>query len=324
VSRTRTRGGIIVLVAVTLLSLGALVAVTRFPALWRPGVEFRARFHTAAGLQRGAEVRYGGIGVGTVTDVRLDPERPTRVEVRFKVREGTPVRVDTRATIAPLGVLGEPHLALDAGREDAPPLAAGRFVTTDEPVALDVALRKLAALIEHADTLLDVADTVLRSVDPGRVARTMARMDTLLGNATVQSERIFTRVDRTFGRVERTFGQLDTTFASVDRATARLDRILERTDRLVTVIDTTVTGTSSGIGAIQRDASGTLRELRALVTDLRDAVDAGGGTEQLVQNLVILTDNLARLTTSLERDPSSVLRSRRPLPKSAGPPPRDE
>ena len=49
------------------LALAALLALTRYPQLFRSGVEYRAEFHNVAGLNVGDEVRYGGLVVGSVT-----------------------------------------------------------------------------------------------------------------------------------------------------------------------------------------------------------------------------------------------------------------
>ncbi|MEJ2053935.1 MAG: MlaD family protein [Calditrichaceae bacterium] len=41
------------------------------------------------GLNEGSTVKYLGINVGTVRDIRIDPENVNRIIVRFAVRKGT-------------------------------------------------------------------------------------------------------------------------------------------------------------------------------------------------------------------------------------------
>src|SRR5688572_10851002 len=51
------------------------------------------------GLDRGAHVYFNGVRAGSVTDIRMAPGDPRRVQVTIEVRDGTPVREDTRAVM---------------------------------------------------------------------------------------------------------------------------------------------------------------------------------------------------------------------------------
>ncbi|HKG92839.1 MAG TPA: MlaD family protein, partial [Gemmatimonadaceae bacterium] len=100
-----------------ILVFGVLVAFSKFPQLkiFKRGREYQTVFDNVAGLNRGDEVRYGGLLVGAVTDIALDRSDPTRLVVTFRVRRSTPVHVDTRASITQVGLLGEPYLNLQPG-----------------------------------------------------------------------------------------------------------------------------------------------------------------------------------------------------------------
>lgn len=78
------------------------------------GYELIARFDRVDGLQRGSEVRIGGIKVGTVVDQSLDPAT-YRAEVRFTVREDVEVPADSSISVASDGLLGGKYLALVPG-----------------------------------------------------------------------------------------------------------------------------------------------------------------------------------------------------------------
>ena len=82
---SESRLGILAFLGGTALVLVAIVAFARYPSLFRRGIEYRAAFKNAAGLNLGDEVRYGGLIVGSVTRLALDPEDLTRIEVTFRV-----------------------------------------------------------------------------------------------------------------------------------------------------------------------------------------------------------------------------------------------
>jgi phospholipid/cholesterol/gamma-HCH transport system substrate-binding protein len=91
------------------------------------GYELVARFDRVDGLQRGNDVRIGGIKVGTVVDQTLDPQT-YRAMVRFTMREDVEVPADSSVAVASDGLLGGKYLSLVPGG-DVEMLAAGDEVT---------------------------------------------------------------------------------------------------------------------------------------------------------------------------------------------------
>lgn len=288
---------LVFLIATTLVFVG-LVAFARYPALFTRGREYRAVFDNVTGLNRGDEVRYGGLLVGTVTDIELDPADPTRIEVRFSVRRKTPVHVDTHATITQVGLLGEPFLNLVPGQAHTPAAPAGTTLASDENLSFQDAMTRLARFMDRTDTLFATLDRFDPGTTIARLDRTLARVETL---------------------VEKTDSRTDRAFTTLEGTGKQLSDVLARTDRLLVVVDTLVRASGPGLADTQREALLTLRETRQLVADVRDGLQQEGGVDQLMRNLAVATDNLARLSTRLERDPTSVLK-RRELPrKTVGP-----
>ena len=280
------------------LALVALIAFSRYPGTFNRGREYKAVFRSVAGLNVGDQVRYGGLLVGAVTEMDLWKEDPTRIEVTFRVKRRTPVRTDTRASITQVGFLGAPYLNLSPGRPDAGPLPSGAMLPTDDQMNFQDALTRLAGFFERADSLLVGAERLARSSPLERVDRTLQQVERLVGNATMSSERVFARLDE---------------------ASVRLGEVLNRTDRLIVALDTAIRSARPELASAQREAVATMREMRTLVADVREALNEGGGTDQLVRNLAITADNLARLTSRLERDPASILQARQSPRKTVGP-----
>ncbi|HVE77372.1 MAG TPA: MlaD family protein [Gemmatimonadaceae bacterium] len=300
--RADSRIGILAFLATTGLVLVSLLVFARYPGVVIRGREFRAEFTSVAGLNVGDDVRYGGLPVGTITAMELAPEDPTKIVVEFRVRRRTPIRVDTRATISQVGLLGEPYLNLQPGSPEAATLPAGSVVPSANTINVQEALTRLAAFFDRADTLLGVVERASRSGTLDRVDRTLARVEGLVASADAGSNRVFDRLETAGGR---------------------LDDVLTRTDRLVAALDTSLRATTPGLAETQREALAALRELHVLLADTRDALQSGGGLDALVRNLAVTSDNMARLSTRLERDPTSVLLRRDNPRKPAGPPARD-
>ena len=292
------RFGIIAFLGAGAAILAGLILFSNYPAVFNRGREFHSIFGSVAGLNVGDEVRYGGLLVGQVTQVDLSEQNPTEIVVTFRVRRKTPMRADTKASITQVGFLGAPYLNLTPGRSDAAVLPPGSRVRSEDQMNFQDALSRLASFFERADTLLNSAERLAKSSPLDRVDRTLTQVEHLVTTANNGTDKIF--------------GQLDT-------ATQRLSEVMNRTDRLITQLDNAVKTATPELSSTQKEAVAALREMRTLVSDLRDALNEGGGADQMVRNLAATADNLNRLTTRLERDPTSVLKKRDPPKKTVGP-----
>jgi phospholipid/cholesterol/gamma-HCH transport system substrate-binding protein len=293
-----SRLGIVAFLGGTALVLVAIVAFARYPSLFRRGIEYRAAFKNAAGLNLGDEVRYGGLMVGSVTRLALDPEDPTRIEVTFRVGPQTPVRSDTYATVTQVGLLGQPYLNLESGLPTSPPLPPRSRLPTRDNISFQDAMSRLAVFLDRADTLLHGVERIAASSPWERIDRTLTRVDALLTNAAEGSGRV---ID------------------NLDQATRQLSGMLERTERLVVALDTAFRGASPALREAQREALAAMRDMRALLGDMRDATGDGDRLARIVENLTAASEDLARFADRLEKEPTSVLSRRQPPKKTAGP-----
>jgi len=303
--RGETRFGIVWLLSGTLLVLVALLILARYPGLLRTGTEYKAVFKNVAGLNKGDQVRYGGLPVGSVTRMDIEPADPTRIIVAFRVRKGTPIHTDTRASITQVGLLGAPYLHLDPGTRYAAALPAGSILPTVENPSFQDAMRRLSEFLDRTDTLLGGAERFARASPIERLDATLTRMDTLIAIATTGAQ--------------TSFGEIDRTFSRVDSASAKLGLLMDRSERLLAALDTATRTAGPQLAATQREAAQSLQELHTLLADFRDALAQEGGVTQVVRNLSVASDNIARLSERLERDPTSVLKQRAAPNKSAGP-----
>ena len=297
-TRRDPRVAIAVFFAVAGAVLLLLVGVARFPTMLTRGREYRTVFRSVPGLTSGDEVRYGGMLVGSVRDMQIDPRDPTRIIVVFRVGEDTPVQSDTRATITQVGLLGEPYLNLEPGTARGQPLPEGSFVASEQSLTFQEAVSRLAMFFDRADTLLSGIERIGETDPWGRIDRTLARVERLVDTTAAGTARVV---------------------AQAEIASRRLGELIERTDRLVASVDTTFRGAESDFGETQREIVTTLRETRALLASVREGLDAGGGMDRLVRNLTSASDNIARLSARLERDPSSLLKQREQPAKRVGP-----
>jgi len=100
-------------------------------AIWlgSPGqcddVLYRIHFpESVSGLAVGDPVKFRGVDAGTVKSIMIDPNDPRLVQVDVRLRKDTPVKTDTRASLAIKGITGVVYVELSGGDKAAKPLLA--------------------------------------------------------------------------------------------------------------------------------------------------------------------------------------------------------
>jgi len=210
--------GLFVVVAAGLL-LATVFALSG--AFTRTALTYRTYFKYAGGLEPGKGVRYaGGLKIGRVEDVRVDPGDPSRMEVIFSVAEGTPVKKDTTVKIAALSALGENYLELKPGKKDAPDAKPGDALPSVEYFSLS----------DLGDTLSDLKPKVSALLDEmnGRIVElreTIARVNELI-NAR-NRENVAASLSNVRGMLEENRPKVKSTLSNIDATSAKMPALVD-------------------------------------------------------------------------------------------------
>ena len=192
---------------------------------------YDVRFPSVSGLSRASEVRFEGLPVGQVVDVRLSPDMDGSILVRLEVAEDTPLRTDSTATISSLGVTGVSFVALSAGDSALPLLRDTAEIPEITPgrSTLDVVFEDGPAIVERALGVMDRINELLGDENLDRVTR-------ILDNIESSSEGLATTFED-FASVSQTIAA-----ASADIAdfTVRMVPVAESTLETLDTVEETL------------------------------------------------------------------------------------
>jgi len=189
-----TRANFVLIGAFVLAGLlGAVAFVLWFAQvqLDRSFAYYDIRFDSVSGLSRASDVRFSGLPVGQVVDVRLSPDRDGSIRVRIEVEADTPIRTDSIATIEAQGVTGVSFVGISAGTPENPLLSEAEFgipvITAGRSV--------LQTLTEDAPQLITEVLEVARAMGEVLGADNQARVEAILTNLEASSNSFASALD---------------------------------------------------------------------------------------------------------------------------------
>jgi phospholipid/cholesterol/gamma-HCH transport system substrate-binding protein len=105
------------------------------------GYTVKAKFTNATGINIGSDVRVGGIKIGSVADMLLDPQTYQAVAL-LHIAKKTQIPTDSSAAIASSGLLGDKFLQITPGGEDKMLAEGGEIRFTQSSVSLEELIGK--------------------------------------------------------------------------------------------------------------------------------------------------------------------------------------
>ncbi|WP_295171142.1 MlaD family protein, partial [uncultured Paracoccus sp.] len=143
-------------------------------------------FPEVSGLGSASEVRFAGLPVGRVVDMRLAPGNPLPVRVRIEVILDTPIRSDSLAALEVQGVTGVALVAITAGSARAPLLrdADGSEVPViaSSRSALQTLTDEGPQIIARLSLVAEQLTQILGPQNQGRVAAILDNVERSSGN----------------------------------------------------------------------------------------------------------------------------------------------
>jgi ABC-type transporter Mla subunit MlaD len=137
--------------AMVVAAVGLVIALAR-PA--KSHLDVKCYFQDAQGLRVGARVSLAGVEVGSVTSVRVRPERrdqPAEVMMTLQTPYELNIPNDSVVTLATAGVLGEVFPEIDIRGASGPPLQADGVLKTrtSETLTPQQWLECFSNVVEH-------------------------------------------------------------------------------------------------------------------------------------------------------------------------------
>ena len=304
-----------VFVIASLLILGSAAYFVHNMQTVRGQVPYTTHLRYAGGLEPGAAVLFGGIKMGQVTAVRPWSEDPTRIEIAFTVKFGTPVNQKSTARVGAISVMAPPALMISTGSSEGRRLIAGDVVPSAETPSLEEIEGRVAKVVESADALLGElrkeippltgdARTLLANLNQLSGARNQKRIEQILANAE-------TLVERESPKIAQITDQISNLAKHADSVVGSVEPVLSHVDQAVSNVDNTVTAIRQPLTKDLTELESTLQAAHTVLADVQGIVGSNeSDISDTIHNLRSASENVRVLSESLKERPWSLIRTK--------------
>lgn len=251
------------------------------------------------GLSQGSEVRFNGLNVGDVTNLRLDSQDSNSVIVDVQVNRGTPVDSKSYARLEPLGLTGLNYIQIFSGGENYPLL---KDLPGKGPYRIRGEMSQLDSFLDEGGTVIEQASSALGRINAAFNEEAIADLQGILSNLNAFTAKL--------RDAEISEDALSDVLKAFERAANRVAETAITIDVAAQDFDALV---KDDVGPLMAQAEVTLRNVDAALAEYQElandgsdlAVDARDAINRLsnsgVADLEETTDQLRRLIVTLNR-----------------------
>jgi phospholipid/cholesterol/gamma-HCH transport system substrate-binding protein len=302
------------LIVFTFVSLGLLVlflAMLIVPLIKAKGTPYFITFKETSvnGLQVGSPVKYQGVEVGKVRNIRVHPDDLSSILVELEIDKLFPMKIDMNATMTYAGITGSKFIELAGGTSRSDPMPPRGEIPTakglgqkaeDIVTSIDLAVRRINDLLGDANQRRISQFLEKTEKSAAVVSEVLEAKRENLSNAITNIEKAaldFGAVTENLRRITNDLGGL--TGALNANAAQAMDNLNKRFS------DEEMGKILKNLQGFIEIASSSLSKIENVLlvqqTDLRQTLEAMGVT----------IDNLSKFSRELVEDPTMFLRSRK-------------
>lgn len=162
----KIRLGLFIAVGLLLFAL-AVFFIGQQKNLFNPVFILNTTFNNVSGLQVGNNVRYLGINVGTITEIKIDSDTSVMVQMQIRKEIQQHIKADSKAQIGSEGLIGDRLLIITPGSESNSAVANKQVLGSSEPVETDEIIASLAITAGNAEMISEELSEIIININQG-------------------------------------------------------------------------------------------------------------------------------------------------------------
>lgn len=280
--------------------------------------KYLIRFNESVlGLNIDSVVKYRGIDVGKVSDIRINPKNSEQIEVFITILKTTPIKEQTVAKLTSQGITGLSYINLDLGDNNAP------FLKIKEGEEYPI-IKTIPSLFENIEKSMGTVSD--------KVSKVLSKTEQMFNDENQKQVSLLLEKTASFmAKMEQLLDEKS--IIHFHNILENTDNITKKTDKLIPRIDQLVTDTSDFETSLLQDVNSITKSflaLRTAMNEIQKAVANGDfnfkeitkDTIPTLNNTLIQMENLMiKLEESLKnfnRSPADIIFKTEEIKKGPG------
>ena len=163
----KVRLGLFIIGGIAIFSI-ALFIIGKQKNMFDPVFKLTANFRNVSGLEVGSNIRFSGINVGTVDNIKIINDSTVQVDLLVKKSVQQFIKNDCQAAIGSAGIIGDKIMVISQGSDAAPMARDGQHVESKEPVETDAIMASLQITADNAAIASEEVAEILAKVNDGK------------------------------------------------------------------------------------------------------------------------------------------------------------
>ncbi|MCK5111801.1 MAG: MCE family protein [Arcobacteraceae bacterium] len=187
-----------------------------------------------AGLNVESSIKYKGLNIGVVKDIKINPDNSEQIEILLEVNGGTPIKKDTVAVLEAQGITGLKYIDLIGGstksqllknkKDEIPTITSKQsFFGNLGNVALNIT--------KKVDGILNKLNLLFSNNNIKQISGIIDNTNTLTANLNNTVLNVDTKIDKLVN--DESIQKLNNAFDNFEKFTQKLNKTLQKSDLLI-------------------------------------------------------------------------------------------
>lgn len=194
----KLRLGLFIITGIGLFVLGIFI-IGKQKNLFNPVFKLTANFQNVSGLQVGNTVRFSGINIGTVDNIKFVNDTTVNVEMLIKKEVQRFIKSDSNAGIGSEGIIGDKVIVISQGDFASKTVRDGQMIASSEPIETDAIMRSLQITADNAAIASEGINDIIAQINSGE--GTLGRL--------IKDDKMAANIDQTIINMKKSTKSLD-------------------------------------------------------------------------------------------------------------------
>ncbi len=303
-SYTELRVALFVLAAVALLIVGIFYVTGQ--GAWEAKYPVKTYLPEADGLVAGAPVSLGGVHIGNVSGLHVNPGAKTpdqniEIDMRIFEKDKDWLRANSTATVVTQGALGSKYVSVTRGTPPAAIIQSGGTIAGVPASSIQTMVERGTELMAKLNVLAGNLNGISKQIHSGK--GTLGKL--------LYSDKLYNQLSGTIGQADQIIGKINQGQGTAGKL-INSDALYNHASQTIGRVDTILAGVQAGKGslgklvtdpALYNNANGFLKKGNEVLTN----AEAGKGSlgkfvtdPALYNNLNSMSANLRQLTGKMD------------------------